>query len=192
VDLLAVIIVVRSTYVGPRRGFFGELFYILGFYLAIIASVHFYPFGSNFINKYLYIPLNISDLISFLIIISCVYFAVKSSYGLLQKLIRIEIFPAINNIIGLLLGFCKGFIISALLILIMLLVPVSYITDSVKAKSLFSPFLIKTGVALYKQGLSMISNVEPRDLTQFLSGAKPLDFKIFKLKRKDKLDEILQ
>jgi len=74
----------------------------------------------------------------------------------------------------------------------MLLVPISYITDSVKARSLFSPFLIKTGVALYKQGLSMISHAEPRDLTQFLSGAEPLNFKMFKLKRKDKLDEILQ
>lgn len=191
-DALVIIIVLRSTYVGSQRGFFGELFYIFGICLAIIFSIHFYALLSNFINKYLFIPLNISDVISFLIITFAICLGFKFIYGLLQKIIKIEVFPAINKVGGPLLGFCKGFIISILLFLIMLLIPIGYITDSAKEKSLFGPFFIETGVTLYKKSLSVISATKGRDLTRFLSGAKPLEFKIFKLRRKDRLDEILE
>lgn len=191
-DVLAIIIVLRSTYVGSQRGFLGELFYILGIWLIIIFSIHFYVPISNFINKYLFISLNISNLISFLIIALALYFGFRFIYGLLQKTIKIEVFPAINKIGGSLLGFCKGFIIATLLFLIMLLIPISYITNSAKTRSLFGPFFIKTGVTLYEKSLSIISAVEGENLNRLLAGAKPLEFRIFQLKRKDKLDEILQ
>lgn len=191
-DVLAVIIILRSTYVGSQRGFFGELFCILGIWLIIIFSIHLYVPVSNFINTYLFIALNISNLIGFLIITLALYFGFRFIHNLLQKTIKIEVFPAINKIGGSLLGFCKGFIIATLLFLIMLLIPISYITNSAKARSLFGPFFVKTGAALYEKSLSIISAVEGESLDRLLAGAKPLEFRIFRFKRKDKLDEILQ
>lgn len=191
-DLLVIIIVLRNTYVGSQRGFFGELFYIFGIYLAIIFGIHFYSILSNFINKYLFIALNISDLISFLIITFGIYFGFKVSYSFLQKIIKIELFPAINKIGGPLLGFCKGFVISTALFLIMLLTPISYITNSAKTGSLFGPFFIKAGTTLYEKSLNIISAIRPRDLTQLLAGAEPLKFKKFRLGKEEKLDKILQ
>jgi uncharacterized membrane protein required for colicin V production len=192
VDVLVIVVLVRGIYVGSQRGFFGEFFYILGISTTIIFGIHFYSIGANFMNKYLFIPLNISNLLGFLFITFCLYLTFKFIYRLLQKIIKIEVFPAINKIGGLLLGFCKGFVISVLLLLIMLLIPIGYITDSVKAKSVFGPFFVDKGISLYKRVVAVISVVEPRDLTQLLEGAKPLNLNIFKFKKRDRLDEILQ
>jgi len=193
-DVLAIIILIFSSYIGSQRGFFGEFFYILGACFTIVFALHFYGAVSNFFHSYLFLHLNVSDLIGFLIIIFIFYFLFtrvdKFLYS--QKIIKIEIFHLINKISGAVLGFCRGFVVSALIFFIMLLIPLSYIIDSAKTRSLFGPFFIKAGTTLYKKSLSLVSGVEERDLTRLLSGAEPLKFKIFQLKRKDKLDEILQ
>ena len=191
-DLLIIIILLRSTYVGSQRGFFGELFHIFGICLAIILGVHFYTPVSNFINQYFFIPTNIACIIGFLAITITIYLVFIFIYALLQKIIKVEIFPAINKIGGSLLGFAKGFAVSIFLVFIMLLTPIHYITESAKTRSLFAPFFIKAGTVLYEKGASLFSAVKAAELEHLLKGAEPLKFNIFQLKRRDKLDEILQ
>ena len=192
VDLLVIIIVLRSTYVGSQRGFFGELFHIFGICLVIIFSIHFYTPISNFLNQYLFIPLNIAYIIGFSIITLIVYLVFRAVYNLLWNVVKIEVFPAINKIGGSLLGFCKGFTVCIFLIFIMLLIPIHYVTQSVRAKSIFAPFFIKTGTVLYEKSLGIFSAVKTKELEQLLKGVEPLKFKELQFKRRDALDEILQ
>ena len=191
-DVAVLIIILRSVYIGSQRGFFGELFYILGAFLAIIFGMHFYPPLANFINTYLFIQLNIADLMSFLIITLAFYFLFRFFYGLLRKAIKLEIFPGANRIGGGILGFCKGFIVSVLLFLTMMLTPINYVTYSVKTKSVLGRFFVKTGIVLYEKCLNVFSPGGPRDLTHFSSGARPLKFWIFQFEREDKLDKLLE
>jgi len=191
-DLLVIIIILRSTYVGSQRGLFGELFHILGICLAIVFGIHFYTIISGFINTYLFIPLNIADIIGFLIITLVIYLLLKLCYGLLQKIIKIEMFPAINRVGGPILGFCKGVTLSVLIFFFMLLTPVQYISDSAKTRSLFAPFFVNAGITLYEKSAEMFPAVQAKELKKLLSGAEPLKLDILRIKRKDKLDQILQ
>ncbi len=192
VDLLVIIVVLRSTYVGSQRGFFGELFHIFGICLVIVFSIHFYTPVSNFLNQYLFIPLNIAYIIGFLIVTIVIYLIFKCIYGFLRKVIKIEAFPVINKIGGSVLGFCKGFAIATFLIFIMLLTPIRYITESAKTKSSFAPFFIKAGTLLYEKSLGIFSAVKTKELEQLLKGVEPLKFKGLQFKRRDALDEILE
>jgi uncharacterized membrane protein required for colicin V production len=192
VDVLIVIIVLRNTYIGSHRGFLGELFYILGVYLTIILAIHLYSIVSNFMNRYLLIPLNVSDLISFLLITFIIFFGFRFIYGFIQKIIKVDVFPVINKVGGSLLGFCRGYVVSTLVVLILLLIPIEYITISAKTRSVFAPFFIKTGVTLYRKSLSVISPAGGRDLNRLLAGAKPLELRLFRLRRRDRLDEMLE
>ena len=191
VDLIIIIIVLRSTYAGSQRGFFGELFHIAGICLAIVLSMHFYAPLGCFIHTYLYIPINIANVTTFLAITYIIYLIFRIIYGLSSKLIKIEMFPAINKMGGALLGFCRGSVLSIFLVLIMLLTPIHYITESVKTRSLFSPFFIKTGISLYEKSLGLFSWVEARGLEEFLEGAEPIKFHMLQFKKKNKLDKIL-
>lgn len=193
VDVLFVIIVLRSSYVGSQRGFFSELFHILGICFAIVFSIHFYSSVANFFSTYLFIPLNIANLISFFILSLFVYLIFTRIYTFLHKIIKLEVLPAINNIGGLLFGFCRGVVLSAFIAVILLLIPLSYVTKSVKENSQLAPFFISTGATLYEKVISVVSEVKTANLEQVLSGAKPLKFDLFQIKRReDKFEEILE
>ena len=97
-DLLVVIIILRSTYMGSQRGFFGELFHIFGICLSIIFGIHFYIPVSYFINTYFFIPLNIAYIIGFLLVIITIYLAFRFIYAFVRKIIKIEVFPDVNKI----------------------------------------------------------------------------------------------
>ncbi len=191
-DLLVVIIVLRSTYMGSQRGFFGELFHIFGICLGIILGIHFYIPVSDFINTYLFIPLNITYIIGFLLIIITIYLAFRFIYAFARRIIKVEMFPAINKIGGPIIGFCKGSALSIFLFFIMLLTPIHYISESAKTRSLFAPFFIKIGTTLYETSLKILPDVEKKGLEQLLKGVKPIEFKEFRFKKRDKLDEILE
>ncbi len=193
-DALAIIIILRSSYVGSQRGLFGELFCIFGLLLAIVLSLHYYYSWAQFMFSYLFMPRHIANILSFVLIAVLVYALFVSVYHFVlnRKILTIEELPDIYWVGGVIFGFMKGVVIASILFLALLLVPIKYITDSAKTKSMFGPFLASTGVAVYEKSLSLFANIRARDLSGHLSGAPPLDFDKMKIKRKDKLEQILE
>lgn len=194
VDALAIIIILRSTYIGAIRGLLGELFYILGIFLAIIFGLHFYIPIANFMNVNLFIPLNIAYLLSFLLASFLTHLFIVMLYNSIRnmKIVKIEASHGISRVGGTLMGFIKGFAVVSIMFLLMLLIPIQYITDSAKERSFLGPYFIKSGVFMYEKTLSMFSGIEARDLKELLAGAKPINLGKLKIKRKDRIDEILQ
>ena len=85
VDVIVIIIILRSTYVGSQRGLLGEFFHIFWIFIAIIFSTHLYFPISQFLNKYLFIAVNISDLISFLFVAGVIYLIFRFAGKFLQS-----------------------------------------------------------------------------------------------------------
>src|SRR3989338_2454087 len=100
VDVVFLIIILRSTYVGSQKGFFAELFNILGMGVAIVLSIHFYSRITTFLNKYLYIPFNIANLISFLAVAFLVHLLFQLTAGLIKKIVKVEVLPGFNKVIS--------------------------------------------------------------------------------------------
>ncbi len=195
IDVLFLIIILRSIYTGSQKGFFTEFFNVLGVGIAIVLGIHFYSPAGNILLKYLFIPLNISNLIAFLTIWFLAYFLFHIIEGLVKKLLKIEILPGINKAIdrigGPVIGLCKGIALSVFIYIVFLLIPVGYIVNSAKVDSLSGNFFSKTVSVLYAKTVNMIPSASPVDISLLLEGAKPLEFKMIRPKKKDKLDEVL-
>ncbi len=195
VDVLFLIIILRSIYVGAHRGFFTELFNVLGVGIAIVLSIHFYSSGANFLLKYLFIPLNISNLVSFLLIALCVYLLFQLVESIIKKLVKVEVLPDFNKVIskigGPVIGFCKGVAVSIFIFLVLLLIPIGYVVNSAKANSLSGEFFSQAAATLYRKTVSILPATSPVDIHPLLAGAKPLEFKMLQPKKEDKLDEVL-
>jgi len=193
-DALAIIVIIRSCYVGSQRGLLGELFCIFGMFLAVIFSLHYYYSLAQFMINYMYIPGNIANLTSFVLIIGIAYLIFVALYRFVvnMKIIKIDAFPSLNRIGGALIGFFKGVAIASVLFLALLLVPIKYFTDSAKSRSLLGPALAETGVVVYEKSLSIFAYIKARNLSEHLSGAQPIKFDKMKIKRKDKLEQILE
>jgi len=195
VDVLFLIIILRSIYVGAQKGFFTELFNILGVGIAIVLSIHFYSPGANLLLKYFFIPLNISNLIAFMAVMFFVYLLFQLVENIIKKLIKIEILPNFNKVInkigGPVIGLCKGIAISIFIFLVLLLIPVGYVVNSAKVNFLSGEFFSQAATTLYTKTVSIIPYTSPVDIHPLLEGAKPLEFNIFRPKKQDKLDEFL-
>jgi uncharacterized membrane protein required for colicin V production len=195
VDVLFLIIILRSIYVGSRKGFFTELFNIMGVGVAIVLSIHFYSSGAGLLLKYLSIPLNISNLAAFIAIAFCVYMLFQIVEAIIKKIVKVEIFPNFNKTIdkigGPIIGFCKGIAISIFIFLVLLLIPIGYVVNSTKVNSLSGKLFSRASAALYVKTISVIPYTSPVDINPLLKGAKPMEFKMFQPKKQDKLDEVL-
>jgi len=191
-DLLIIIIILRSTYVGFQRGLFGELLYILGLYVAIIFTLHWCPTVANFFHSVILLPVNFAYIISFILIILAIYIIFVILNKFLRRTVKIEVLPAVNKIGGPIFGFIRGGVISILLCFALLLVPIGYVARAVKTRSLFGPFLIETGMTLYKKSLGFGSAERVKKVEEMIKGVEPIKFKKLQLKQKGDIDRLLE
>ncbi|MBL7070717.1 MAG: CvpA family protein [Candidatus Omnitrophica bacterium] len=193
-DALAIILILKTVFSGLQRGFFGELIYIGALYFSIIFSLHFYTQLANFLNSYLFVSNYVSGLIAFLLITVVTYVIIISLFNIIQnlKIIKIEAFSGLNRAGGAIFGFIKGIGIASILFLAMLLVPLKYVTESANKNSLLGPFFAQTGVMIYEKTLDVFAGIEARDLSGHLSGTAPIKLEKLRIKRRDKLDDILE
>jgi uncharacterized membrane protein (Fun14 family) len=124
-----------------------------------------------------------------------VYLLFQLVENIIKKLIKIEILPNFNKVInkigGPVIGLCKGIAISIFIFLVLLLIPVGYVVNSAKVNSLSGEFFSQAATTLYTKTISIIPSTLPVDIHPLLEGAKPLEFNIFRPKKQDKLDELL-
>lgn len=195
VDVLFLIIILRGVYTGAYRGFFTELFNVLGVCVAIVLSIHFYSSGANLLLKYLFVPFNMSNLISFMLIALCVYLLFQLVETIIRKLVKVEALPdfnkAVSKIGGPIVGFCRGIAVSIFVFLVLLLIPMDYVVNSAKVNSFSGKFFSQAATTLYQKTVSIFPSASPADIDLLLEGAKPLEFKMFQPKKEDKLDEAL-
>ncbi|MCM8781958.1 MAG: CvpA family protein, partial [Candidatus Omnitrophica bacterium] len=134
-DLLVVILLIRSSYVGFTRGFSWEFFRLIGVVCAAIGAIYFYEDISLLIGDYLPIIYPISSLLSFTAIYTIILFLLRLINLFMEKIIKIEVFSILEKIGGLCLGFLRGGILLSLLMISLILTPIPYFERSIKQRA---------------------------------------------------------
>lgn len=149
VDIFILILIIRITYIGIKRGLVTELFKILGTILSIFLSMHYYPKLGNFIHERSPLPLGFADFISFLalVIMGHLFFLMLRTTFLL--LVRIEPQNILNKWGGLILGILRGLLAVSLFISILCLSTIKYFEKSAK-RSFSSNYLSKIAPKTYE------------------------------------------
>ncbi len=151
VDLIAIIIVVRTLYIGVRKGLLIEMFKLAGFSLGIFLAVtQFRQWGAALSEKSA-LPLQESEVISFLALLAMVY-----SATLILRLLFVRLFS--GQTIGWwprLAGGCVGVLRGCLVVLFLVVLTLAfssegYVAESIQAKSFLVPSLLEGGKHLYQ------------------------------------------
>lgn len=152
VDLFVLILLVRGTYVGLRRGFLNEIFKIFGIIVALFVSIRYYPKAAQFLSTQVFfskLSPSLNEGISF----ACLMLAVMLIFILGRVIVRfaihLEVAPLLEKIGGVVCGFIRGSIIAGLILFGLNLLPVDYLKRSINENSLSGPRLIKVGPAIY-------------------------------------------
>ena len=175
IDLLAVILLVRSSYVGFTKGFGWEFFRFLGYLGGAFLSVYYYEYVSQLTGDYLPAVSPFSNLISFTSIYILILFIFKFINTIIEKIIKIEIFSTLERLGGLILGFLRGAITLSLILITLVLMPVPYFEKSVKERSYTGPTILMVVPFLYERAAKIFPALKFERRNEALSKVTGLD-----------------
>lgn len=152
VDILIVIIMLRTTYVSFKEGFSHSLFPLIAVSVVGILSLHYYPKLSYIISQNIIkIPAPISDFLSFLALVVISGLAIKFIKIVLDKIIKVEWHPVIEKFGGLIVGALRASVVTSLVLIIMVMLPLPYIQWSVRDRSVSGIYFLRVVPSLYSK-----------------------------------------
>jgi uncharacterized membrane protein required for colicin V production len=157
VDILFVILLFRTCYIGFKNGLLPEFFRLLGLFSAFVLSFNNYILISDFLAKHVRLTGLKAEITGFLFIFLSVILAFKLLAVLTEKILGVsESVSLANKVIGFALGLVRGILLTGLIYFLFIHSPVNYFYKSAKEKSfsasyasLMAPFAYKAGMRVY-------------------------------------------
>jgi len=150
VDVVTLIILLRTTYIGLDRGFSVEIFKFLGIILALAAGLNFYRPLSQFLAGHSFLPISLAQILSFLAVVFISVLLFKVIQLFFNAILKTEFVKWLDKIGGLILGIVRGILICALLFITLLLLPWNYPNYSIKQRSLSGSPILKVAETFYR------------------------------------------
>lgn len=150
IDILIIICSLRMCYVGLKRGFGIELFKVINLLFCIFISLHFYLALAEFLNNKLSVlPLDAAATFSYALLLFIITMLLRILREGFFVLVKSETLNSISKLLGLLLGFIRGVLISGLIIFGLLISTVHYFDLSART-SFFGPKTVKLPIKIYE------------------------------------------
>lgn len=149
VDLLILVLFIKITYTGLKRGFSGEIMPLLIIFATFMIALHNYSYIGYLVNVFTPISESISKLLSFLILacILIIFFAILKKFML--KFGAPEALSFVDKIGGFVLGAFRATLTVSFILVILVLAPLRYLDISVKDNSFLGYKFLKTGPVVY-------------------------------------------
>lgn len=147
-DLVVLLIIIRTLYIGQSRGFIVEIFKLLGLLTSIVISFHYYSRIADFLNARSPLPLDFADFISLLFLSTIIVLAFKFIRDGVLIFIKTEAKPALDKWAGFALSFLRAYMLSSLVLIVVFLSGLTYFQNSVK-DSYSQGFLLNAAPRIY-------------------------------------------
>ena len=159
VDVLVAIIMIRISYVAFRDGLSHEIFPFFGSIIAVVLGIHYYMRLGSFISQNLAnVPVEISNFLSFLVLVVAISLLVRFLARFLEVIVKVQWHPVIEKFGGLFVGILKAYIITAMVLTMLVLIPLSYLQWSVKDRSLTGRYVLMAGPEVCSRFKSFLSD----------------------------------
>ncbi len=164
IDILLILLLIKTVYSGARAGLTAELFRTIGTIISIIVGLHYYNEIAADLSTYVKAPVWLLQVIILAAIIILASIIFRYAVILLLKILNIQFIQHIEKIGGALLGLARGFLAGGLLLIILLLLPAEYLTTSISEKSFLSPCFITATEKTYSFIIGLIPSQKPKEL----------------------------
>lgn len=160
VDILVVILLFRTSYIGARTGLSEEIFRIIGILLGLFFSMKYYSALGTLLNTNVSLPQELVDgLTFFILILLCILTMKLVSLGL-TKIVKLAFAETIDKWGGFVVGLFRGAMILSLLFMLFGIANVDYLVKSVEERSLSGPYIKQMAPNVYQ----VISRTSPEDI----------------------------
>ena len=160
VDILVVILLFRTSYIGARTGLSEEIFRIIGILLGLFFSMKYYSALGSRINASIALPQELINGITFLVLILLSILSMKLVSLGLTKIVKLAFADKIDKWGGFIVGLSRGAMILSLLFMLFGIAQVDYLVKSVEERSLTGPYVEKIAPNVYQ----VIARTSPEDI----------------------------
>jgi len=136
-DILVLVLIVRTCLIASQSGFPIELFKFIGTLSAIYFSLHYYLVLTDYTLRWLSLggrmPLEFSEFIIFLVLAIagyCIFILLRSIF---YRFLKMEAVSGLNKWGSLVLGVARGILLVSLIMFMMFISSIGYLRDSVRA-----------------------------------------------------------
>ncbi|MBP7055732.1 MAG: CvpA family protein [Candidatus Omnitrophica bacterium] len=152
IDILILIVMLRTSYLAFQHGLSHEIFPLFGSILMVSLALRYYLTLSGIASKYVIkLPQDILNLLSFasILFVSGVFFRIIGA--LFDNIMKVTWHPLIEKFGGLLIGVIKASVVTSMVLIVLALVPLSYLQHSVRDRSLMGMRFLEIGPNIYEQ-----------------------------------------
>ncbi|OGD82952.1 hypothetical protein A2165_03345 [Candidatus Curtissbacteria bacterium RBG_13_40_7] len=182
VDLVILLVIIVFAIEGQRRGFFGQLIDIIGFLIALLASLTFYPQAGQLLIKIFNLPKIAANPVGFLLIwlvTETIFFAIFG--GIIKKFVLVFSHTHINKYLGFIPSTINSLLFLAFVLLFVVSLPIRPDIKKDIFDSKIGSVLVSSAGVLEKPFNSIFGPIAKQSLT-FLTvkpeekGSIPLEF----------------
>ena len=143
VDLIIVIILLRTCYNGYGRGVLAETFNLLGAVSATVVTINYWDLVAGWLRPWLWIEPTLANFLVFSGFFLMLIFLVHVILRRITELVKWERLHWVTQGLGLILGGLRGLWWSGVLLLILTASNVTYFQNSVEERSVLGPHLVE-------------------------------------------------
>lgn len=151
IDILIVIILIRTSCIAINKGLFVEFFKFFGVISGIYISLHYYAISADFLDKIIKTKAVGVELLDFLALVSLAVLGYIFSVLLREsfaRFIKTEVLSALDKWGAAILGVLRGVLLAGLFMYIFSLPVISYLKNSVH-NSYWGSRIVKVPIATY-------------------------------------------
>ncbi len=152
---------IRGGYIGLSRGFSVELFKIIGAIASVILSLLYYKIAGEWVARNSFLSLPTANFLAISVIIFALLFIFRILRILLFKVLHLELLCVfLERSGGVILGVARSLIWASLLLFVLTLPPITYLRESVEARSLVGPYVKQISAKI----VELVVNYNPENL----------------------------
>lgn len=166
VDFIILIVVFLFAQEGLRRGLFVQLFDILGFAVALVTSLNFYPLGAEILVKLFNLPKIAAGPIGFLLVwlvAETIFFSALSP--LFRKIVIPRLESPANKFLGFIPAVANALLFTAFILLFVVSLPIRADIKKDVYDSKVGAFLVQSASTLEKPFTSIFGPIAKQSLT---------------------------
>ncbi len=135
VDLLAVILLFRMSYVGFRTGISSELFKLVGCVAGFFVSFRYHQALGNYLAQWTFLTAPWAGALALAIGTAAFYLGLTRSLRLLERVVKLTFQDKLSRVAGLLAGACRALLVTSIVLVILRQLPSPYLATSIEEHS---------------------------------------------------------
>lgn len=150
IDVIVIIVMLRTSYVAFQDGLSHEIFPLIGAVSTLIIALHYYNTLALAVTRnILQVNTAVACFFSFLALVIIIGIIFRLLRGVVDAIVKVSWHPVLEKFGGLIVGVIRASVVASTVLIILALLPLPYIQWSIRDKSVTGMYFLRIGPEMH-------------------------------------------